>query len=198
MFARSQSKPKKPPPRFVPISVLCFLRKPAVSQISGLTTPRPMTQVLIIFLATGFYTGYAPAAPGTLGSVVGLILAWFVTVPLAHRSPAAAFGLIAALFGAGCWVAERAEEILQERDSSCIVIDEIVGMALTMYLCPAADWLAFAVGFALFRLFDILKPEPARTIDRRMRGGIAVMLDDVAAAVYANLALQAIALIVTL
>jgi phosphatidylglycerophosphatase A len=157
-----------------------------------------MTQVLIIFLATGFYTGYTPAVPGTLGSVVGLVLAWFVTVPLAHHSPAAALGLIAALFAAGCWVAGRAEEIFHDRDSSHIVIDEIVGMALTMYLCPSAGWITFAAGFALFRAFDILKPEPAGIIDRRMRGGVAVMLDDIAAAVYANLALHAVAAIVSL
>ena len=136
--------------------------------------------------------------PGTFGSVLGLGLAWFVTVPLACRSPAAAFGLIAALFAAGCWLAGRAEELFHQRDSSRIVIDEIVGMALTMYLSPASDWIAFAIGFALFRLFDIFKPEPARTIDRRMRGGVAVMLDDIAAAVYANLALHVIALMVSI
>jgi phosphatidylglycerophosphatase A len=156
--------------------------------------PRAVT----ILLATGFYTGYAPAAPGTFGSIVGLALAWFVTVPLARRSAVAAFAVIAGLFAAGCWLAGRAEEILHQHDSSLIVIDEIVGMALTMYLCPAADWISFALGFAIFRLFDILKPEPARFIDRRLRGGVAVMLDDVAAAVYANLALHAIALLVAI
>jgi phosphatidylglycerophosphatase A len=153
---------------------------------------------LILFLASGFYTGYAPFAPGTAGSVVGLALAWSVTVPLEHRSPLAALGLIAALFVGGCWLSERAEKLLDQHDSSHIVIDEIVGMALTMYLCPAADWIAFGAGFALFRLFDILKPEPAGLIDRRMRGGIAVMLDDVVAAIYANLVLHGLALIVSL
>ena len=67
-----------------------------------------------------------------------------------------------------------------------------------MYLCPAASWMAFGAGFALFRLFDILKPEPAGLIDRRMRGGVAVMLDDVVAAIYANLVLHALALLVSL
>lgn len=150
---------------------------------------------LILFLATGFYSGYAPRLPGTAGSLVGLVLAWGVTVPLARRSPLAALALIAALFAAGCWLSGRAEEFLGEHDSSHIVIDEIVGMALTMYLCPAS-WLALGAGFALFRLFDVLKPEPAGLIDRRMRGGVAVMLDDVAAAIYANLVLHALALVV--
>lgn len=153
---------------------------------------------LILFLATGFYSGYAPFAPGTAGSVVGLVLAWGVTVPLEHRSPLTALALIAALFAVGCWLSERAEKLLDQHDSSHIVIDEIVGMALTMYLCPATSWMAFGAGFALFRLFDILKPEPAGLIDRRMRGGVAVMLDDVAAAIYANLVLHALALVVSL
>lgn len=153
---------------------------------------------LILFLATGFYSGYAPFAPGTAGSVVGLMLAWGVTVPLERRSPLAALALIAALFAAGCWLSGRAEKLLDQHDSSHIVIDEIVGMALTMYLCPAASWMAFGAGFALFRLFDVLKPEPAGLIDRRMRGGLAVMLDDVAAAIYANLVLRALVLLVSL
>lgn len=153
---------------------------------------------LILFLATGFYSGYAPVAPGTAGSVVGLALAWGVTVPLEHRSRLAALALIVALFAVGCWLSGRAEELLGRHDSSHIVIDEIVGMALTMYLCPAADWIALGAGFALFRLFDIAKPEPAGLIDRRMRGGVAVMLDDVAAAIYANLVLHALALVVAL
>jgi len=153
---------------------------------------------LILFLATGFYSGYAPFAPGTAGSVVGLLLAWGVTVPLARSSPLGALAFIAGLFAVGCWLSERAEKLLDQHDSSHIVIDEIVGMALTMYLCPAAGWLAFGAGFALFRLFDILKPEPAGLIDRRMRGGVAVMLDDVAAAIYANLVLHVLALVVSL
>jgi phosphatidylglycerophosphatase A len=153
---------------------------------------------LILFLATGFYSGYAPYAPGTAGSVVGLLLAWGVTVPLEHRSPLAALALIGALFAVGCWLSEHAEKLLDQHDSSHIVIDEIVAMALTMYLCPATSWIAFGAGFGLFRLFDVLKPEPAGFIDRRMRGGIAVMLDDVVAAIYANLVLHVLALLVSL
>lgn len=153
---------------------------------------------LILFLATGFYTGYAPVAPGTAGSLVGLLLAWFVTVPLGQRSEIASLALIAGLFAVGCWLAGRAEELLHQPDSSRIVIDEIVGMALTMYMAPATDWIAFAISFTLFRLFDVLKPEPARTFDRRIHGGVGVMLDDVAAAIYANLVLHVLALFVRL
>lgn len=144
---------------------------------------------LILLLATGLYAGYVPYIPGTAGSVVGAVLVCGVTGPLARLSPFGAAALIAALFGAGCWAAGRAEKILHQRDSSHIVIDEIVGMAVTMYL-NSTSWIALGAGFALFRLFDIGKPEPAGLIDRRMRGGVAVMLDDVAAAVYANVVLQ--------
>jgi phosphatidylglycerophosphatase A len=149
---------------------------------------------LTLFLATGLYSGYVPRAPGTAGSVVGLALVWAVTAPLARRSPVACGLLIAALFGAGCWLAGRAEEILRQRDSPHIVIDEIVAMAVTMFLNPAS-LAALGAGFVLFRLFDILKPEPAGIIDRRMRGGVAVMLDDLVAAIYANLVLRGLSLI---
>ncbi|HZO81842.1 MAG TPA: phosphatidylglycerophosphatase A [Candidatus Binataceae bacterium] len=154
-------------------------------------------RALITFLATGLYSGYAPYAPGTAGSLVGALLVWAVTAPLTRRSPVGGTALIAAMFAAGCWLAGRAEEILGRCDSPHIVIDEIVGMAITMYLNPAS-WSAIALGFALFRLFDIAKLEPARAIDRRMRGGAAVMLDDVAAAIYANLVLRALCLAVPL
>lgn len=152
---------------------------------------------LIIFLATGFYSGYVPYAPGTAGSIVGVALVWGVTAPLADRSAIGAAALIAALFVAGCWASGRAEEIFGQHDSSHIVIDEIVGMAVTMFLNPAS-WAALGAGFALFRLFDIAKPEPAGLIDRRMRGGVGVMLDDVAAGVYANLVLQVLGRLVPL
>lgn len=152
---------------------------------------------LIIFLATGFYSGYVPRAPGTAGSAVGLILVWGVTGPLTRGWPPGALLLIAALFAAGCWIAGRAEQILHRHDSPHIVIDEIVGMAATMFLNPTG-WAALTMGFVLFRFFDVLKPFPVGLIDRRMKGGTAVMLDDLAAAVYANLVLHALALLIPL
>jgi len=144
---------------------------------------------LTIFLATGFYSGYAPAMPGTAGSVVGVAIWWLVFRPLWERSPAAAIALWAVTFAAGCFIAGRAEEIFDEPDSSRIVIDEICGMVATMFFNPAG-WLYLAAGFALFRLFDIVKPFPAGLIDRRIPGGAGVMFDDLAAAIYANLVLQ--------
>ena len=143
---------------------------------------------IIIFLATGGWSGYAPVAPGTAGSVVGLILACLVA-PSARRSPAVFLMGFALVFVAACWVAGEAEKIFGAHDSARIVIDEIFGMVATMFLRPLGMvWLA--AGFALFRIFDIIKPFPASYLDRHLHGGAGVMLDDLAAGIYANLVLQ--------
>jgi phosphatidylglycerophosphatase A len=149
---------------------------------------------LLVFIATGAWTGYAPFAPGTFGSIVGLIATCLIFAPTWRRSPTAFLLVFAILFVIACWVAGRAESILGEHDSSKIVLDEVLGMVATMFLNPTgmdrAGLISLAAGFALFRIFDIIKPFPASLIDRRVRGGTGVMLDDMAAAVYANLVLQ--------
>jgi phosphatidylglycerophosphatase A len=144
---------------------------------------------LIIFLATGFYSGYTPAIPGTAGSVVGVAIWWLIFLPLWHRSPALAVAVWAVTFAAGCFISGRAEKIFGETDSPRIVIDEICGMVATMFFAPQG-WPWLTAGFAAFRLFDIVKPFPASLIDRRVPGGAGVMFDDLAAAIYANLVLQ--------
>jgi phosphatidylglycerophosphatase A len=145
---------------------------------------------LISLTATGGYIGYIPFAPGTFGSLEGLLLGWLVFAPITHRSPLIAVTLFALVFAAACWIAGRAERIFAQEDSSRIVIDEVVGMAAAMFMLPVR-WPWMLAAFGLFRLFDILKPYPASLIDRRLHGGIGVMLDDLAAAIYANLILQA-------
>jgi phosphatidylglycerophosphatase A len=147
---------------------------------------------LILFVATGAGTGYAPVAPGTAGSVPGLILTWLVFTPMWRYSMPLFLIVYLAAFAASCWIAGRAEEIFERRDDSRIVIDEVLGMTAAMFLLPA-DWQHLALGFFLFRLFDTLKPFPAGAIDRRMPGGTGVMLDDLAAAIYANLVGQVLA-----
>jgi phosphatidylglycerophosphatase A len=146
-------------------------------------------RALIVFLATAGYAGFVPFAPGTAGSVVGLIVAWaifggFWQVPWLIAVPA-----FAVLFIFACWISGRAEEIFNQPDSSKIVIDEVLGMVATMFQNPV-DLGHLIAGFALFRLFDIIKPFPAGLIDRRVRGGAGVMLDDLAAAIYANIVLR--------
>ena len=146
---------------------------------------------LIIFLASGAYSGYSPFAPGTAGSVVGLIIGYFVA-PTWRSHPASFVAVFAVVFAASCWIAGRAEEIFQEHDSSRIVLDEVLGMIATMFLNPLGwAWLLF--GFVVFRIFDIIKPFPAALIDRRMPGGPGVMLDDLCAGIYANIVLRIVA-----
>lgn len=145
---------------------------------------------LVIFIATGAGSGYAPFAPGTAGSIVGLIVGCVIFAPIWRRSPIAFLLVFAIIFVMACWIAGSAEKILGEHDSSKIVLDEVLGMVATMFMNPTG-WVALAAGFALFRFFDIIKPFPASLIDRRVRGGAGVVLDDIAAGIYANLVLQA-------
>jgi phosphatidylglycerophosphatase A len=145
---------------------------------------------LIRLLASGGYAGYLPAAPGTFGSIEGLLFGWVLFGLIAQRSLLAAVALFALTFAASCWIAGRAEKAFAQHDSSRIVVDEILGMAAAMFLIPMR-WPWITAAFALFRLFDIAKPFPASLIDRRMRGGKGVMLDDLVAGIYANLILQA-------
>lgn len=121
--------------------------------------------------------------------MVGLILACLVA-PGARRSPAVFLMGFAMVFVGACWVAGEAEKIFGAHDSARIVIDEVFGMVATMFLIPVGMvWLV--AGFALFRIFDIIKPFPASYLDRHLHGGAGVMLDDLAAGIYANLVLQA-------
>src|SRR5277367_1379827 len=146
----------------------------------------------IVFFATGAYSGYSPFAPGTAGSVVGLAIGYFVCAPAWRSHPAMFVAIFALVFAASCWIAGRAEGIFKEHDSSRIVLDEVLGMIATMFLNPLG-WPWLVAGFLVFRLFDIVKPFPAALIDRRMPGGAGVMLDDLFAAIYANMVLRILA-----
>jgi phosphatidylglycerophosphatase A len=146
-------------------------------------------RALIIFIATGAYSGFSPVAPGTAGSLVGLLVVWLALGPLWSHSPSLALLAFAAAFAISCWIAGRAEVIFKEPDSPKIVIDEVLGMAATMYGNPlTVPWML--AGFVLFRVFDVMKPFPASWIDRRVEGGTGVMLDDMASAIYANIVIQ--------
>ena len=142
-------------------------------------------RTLILFLATGAYSGYAPVAPGTVGSLAALPLI-FLSAQLLHVSSILqTVVLVLAIVGA-CWVAGAAERHLGEHDSGKIVVDEIVGF-LTATALLEMTLPRLLVAFFLFRLFDILKPPPARYFDRQVPGGVGVVLDDVCAGIYANL-----------
>ena len=141
-------------------------------------------QSVALAIATCFGVGYAPVAPGTFGSLVGLAL-WFVL----RRSQGVQAGVIVATFVAGSWASGVAERLFRATDPGPAVIDEVMGMLVTMFMNPIG-WLSAAVGFFLFRLFDVIKPYPANRLEH-LPGGVGVMADDLMAALYANLALRA-------
>lgn len=136
-------------------------------------------------LATSAGVGFIPFAPGTFGSLVGLLLWWFVPSTAAFQ-----LALIAGLFVLGSWSGGVAERHFATTDPGQVVIDEVVGMLVTLFLNPVT-WVGAVVGFLLFRLSDIVKPFPANKLEQ-LHGGIGVMADDVMAGIYANLALRAI------
>ena len=138
------------------------------------------------FLALGFGAGLAPFWPGTFGSLLGLALAW----PLRWLSVTAQLALLAASFVIGIRACEHTGRALASPDASVIVWDEVVGMAAVALLAPPG--VAWSVaGFIAFRFFDIVKPWPINVVDRRLRNGLGVMLDDALAAVYAVATLAA-------
>ena len=140
---------------------------------------------LLMFIATGAGSGYLPKAPGTWGTLVGLLLWW----PLAGLSLTAYLATVAVLFIVGVASAGAAEKILDRGDPGVVVIDEIVGVLIALAAVPLHPVAALA-GFALFRLFDIAKPFPVGWVDRHLHGGLGIMLDDVAAGLYALLVLH--------
>ena len=144
-----------------------------------------LNKKFITLAATGFGSGYAPLAPGTAGTLVGIPLylvfsvipwpVWLIT--------------IVALTCLAWYVSEEAEKLFGQKDASRIVIDEIAGLQWGLFLiAPTA--LHVVLGFFLFRLFDIVKPFPARLFQDRLPGGLGVVADDLAAGVYANGVLQ--------
>ncbi len=140
---------------------------------------------IIMAIATGLYSGYLPKAPGTWGSLVGLLLFFL----LHTLSLPVYLAVVAGLFVVGSFAAGEAEKILDNRDPGLVVIDEIVGILITMIAVPATP-LAMGLGFILFRIFDILKPFPVNFFDQRFHGGLGIMLDDVMAGIYSLIILQ--------
>ena len=136
-------------------------------------------------LATVLGVGYVPLAPGTWGSAVGLLL-WMV-LPASTAMQAIA---IAALFVIGSWSSSVAERHFSATDPAPVVIDEVMGMLITLFLNPVG-WAGAVGAFVLFRIADVVKPFPANRLER-LPAGIGVMADDGMAAIYANLTLRAL------
>jgi phosphatidylglycerophosphatase A len=142
---------------------------------------------LAIFVATAGYAGYFPIAPGTIGSIVGLAvygLVRWVDSPLAEISAIVATAIL------GVWAGTVAERYFGGIDPGPVVIDEILGMLVTLAFIPVG-WAGATAGFFIFRVLDIIKPFPAGRFES-LPGGWGVMADDAMAAVYGNIALRAL------
>ena len=139
----------------------------------------------VLFVATGFFVGNLPFAPGTFGSLIGLPLCFLLSRLDLLKSLICI--LIFILFAMG--IASAAEKIIKQRDPGQIVIDEIAGLMVTLAGLPFNLKTALA-GFIIFRVFDILKPFPIRMIDRSVGGGSGIVLDDVMAGIYGNLIIR--------
>ena len=135
-------------------------------------------------LAFGFGTGLSPVAPGTVGSLLGVALAW-LTLDL---DLTVQIGIAVAMVAAGIWICGNSARRLGQHDPGGIVWDEIAAMYATLLVAPASVT-AWILAFGLFRAFDIVKPWPIRELDHRLGGGLGIMLDDLVAALYAAILL---------
>jgi len=142
-----------------------------------------LNEKLITLLATGFGSGLAPFAPGTAGTLVGVLICWLcLPMPWILR-----LLFVLVLLALSFYVSGQAEKIYQKKDDQRIVIDEIIGLQITM-LPVAINVLSLCAGFVLFRVFDIWKPFPVKNL-QRLPGGWGVVIDDVAAGIYAGVVL---------
>ena len=135
-------------------------------------------------VATSMGVGYVPFAPGTFGSLAGLLL-W----ALLPAAPVPQLAAIVVLFVAGSWSASVAERHFGATDPGYVVVDEVMGMLITVWMNPVGG-VGATIGFLCFRALDVIKPYPANRLEN-LHGGVGVMADDAMAAVYANLALRA-------
>lgn len=143
------------------------------------------TRRLAVFIGTFGYIGYFPIAPGTAGSLAALVLYAFVRW---MGTPAVELVTIVAVFAIGIWAASGTERALNRKDPGAVVIDEVLGMLLTLAFMPLSVW-GIAAGFLLFRIFDVIKPFPAGRLEH-LPGGLGIMADDAMAGVYGQLVMR--------
>jgi len=136
-------------------------------------------------IASVFYIGYLPIAPGTLGSLSALILYYFVCRDAVVMAVAILVVIVLGFITAG-----KVEKMFGEKDPGEIVIDELAGMLIALYRIPPT--MGYVVtGFLLFRFFDIVKPKPIKDLEK-LKGSFGIMSDDIVAGIYANILLQVI------
>jgi phosphatidylglycerophosphatase A len=159
-----------------------------MNQVNQMNLVNRVWQDPVYFIAFGFGSGLMPVAPGTWGTLAAFPL-YFLLIG-SHWSVYLACTIVA--FIIGVWVSDKVSKDLEVHDYKGIVWDEVVGYLLTMFLAPPGfTWML--LGFILFRIFDIWKPQPIGYIDQKVQGGLGIMLDDVLAAVPAWLIMQILA-----
>jgi phosphatidylglycerophosphatase A len=158
------------------------MRKPATG------TPAIVWRNPIHFIAFGFGSGAAPVAPGTFGTLAGIpFFLLFQGLPLQNY-----FLVVVVAFAIGIPLCDKTARDIGVHDHPGIVWDEFVGYWITMFAAPPG-WLWIVIGFILFRFFDVLKPWPIAELDKRVSGGMGIMIDDVVAGIFAAICLQLIA-----
>jgi len=137
------------------------------------------------FIAFGFGSGAAPIAPGTFGTLVGVLL----YLLLQHMHWGSYLLVVLVAFAVGIQICGKTADDIGVHDHGGIVWDEIVGYWVTMIAAPVGWWWIL-VGFVLFRIFDIFKPWPIAMVDKKVTGGFGIMLDDLLAGIYACIGVQ--------
>jgi phosphatidylglycerophosphatase A len=136
---------------------------------------------LAVLLATSGGAGYAPIAPGTAGSAVGVVI-YLLTYKL---SAVAQIALVVVVSIVGIWASDEGARHFQRDDPGQVVIDEVAGQLLTLLL-TGVGWIGAIVGFFIFRVLDVIKPWPARRLEH-LHGGLGIMADDLMVALYGNI-----------
>jgi phosphatidylglycerophosphatase A len=138
-------------------------------------------------ISTWFGCGYAPVAPGTVGSAAAILIAW----ALRNYATPVEFGLLGLMLAIpGIWAAGVTARELKVKDPGLVVVDEVVGQWITLAGATAVNWHSWLLAFALFRIFDIWKPPPVRQLER-LPGGIGIVADDAMAGIYSAVLLFA-------
>lgn len=156
--------------------------KPRIPEFSELV------QNPVVMLGFGLGSGLVPKGPGTAGTLLGLLL----FLPVLVWSPFSAWIIFIVGLFAGSYICGKSSEYMDVHDHGGIVWDEFVGIWLVLLVLPVQNWQYWLLAFVVFRVFDIFKPWPIKTVDENVTGGFGIMLDDVLAAIYSIMFIWAI------
>ncbi len=150
-----------------------------------------LKEAFTLLLSSWFGVGRLPLAPGTWGTLGAVPLVLIIS----YFGPVPAVISLAVIIPLAVWTSGISQKLIKKDDPPEVVIDEVAGYFVTVFLLPFSWW-SFILGFLLFRFFDILKPFPIGMIDKKVRGGIGICLDDIVAGVYANIGVRIIMLVI--